>query len=188
MRLETWLARLVFVLGAFVMIATSSPGHWGESKSLEAELQSEGQGDDKLVRIRVRLTEGLATDARHFSVRLSGSVDRPASDLTLVWLHGNASMPGPAVPQAFSTSNDFLTVYASSDLWAGCYGGRDACAVSEGRIATESSEAYSMTLAIHVSVSGSKEKQPRGEMEVSVEVLDAPDETADAPQEPADAP
>ena len=179
MRPETWLARLVFALGALVMIATSAPPQWGAEKSLEAELQSEGQGDDKLVRIHVRLTDGVATDARQISVHLSGLVDRPASDLTIVWLDADASAPdaGPkdaGLPVAFYTSPDFLTVSSSTERARVTSTAENRELIFEGRIATESSDAYAMTLALTVSIRGSKEKRPKGEIEASVEVLDAP--------------
>ena len=171
MRSETWLAKLVFALGALVMIATSPPPTWHASKELEAELESEGEGDDKLLRIRVRMMDGVARDARRILVGVTGSVDRPASDLTITWLNdrGDAIISTP-----FSTDDDFLTVYTTTQNWELCPDD-DVCeVVFEGLIVAESSAAYAMDLAVEVTVSGSKDKKPRGEIEASVEVLDAP--------------
>jgi hypothetical protein len=174
MRCETWQARLVFALGALVMIATSPPPTWHATKERAAELQSEGQGDDKILRVHVRMTDGVARDAGPVRVEVSGSVDRPASDLTIAWLDPDAPLGTIAIPEPFGSSDDFLTVYSGTERWEDCPD-EDVCErVLEGRIATASSVGYAMTLEIQIVISGSKEKRPPGEIEARVEVLDAP--------------
>jgi hypothetical protein len=174
MRREAWAARLVFALGALVMVATSAPPKWGDTKHLTTALESEGQGDDKLLRMHLRMTDGVAKDAGRVSVRVSGSVDRPASDLTIAWLDEGSALAGAQSPESFGTSEDFQTVYTSIDTWPGCPDDAVCELLFEGLIATKSSVGYAMELAIQIEIAGSREKRPRGEIEASVEVLDAP--------------
>lgn len=175
MRSDTWPARLVFAAAAAVMIATSPPPTWGERKQLHGEFQSEGQGDDKLLRVHVQMAGGIAKDVRAVDVRVTGTVDRPASDLTILWLGEVTPATEAGVPAPFGSSEDFLTVFTTASDWQACPDNGDVCdRLFEGRIATQSSIGYSMSIDVEVAIRGSREDTPPGTFTASLEVLDAP--------------
>lgn len=162
------------MFGTLVMIGTSAPPRWGEERQLHAELRSEGQGDDQLLRIHVHLTDGVAEDTSAVIVWLTGTLDRPASDLTLVWSAEDDESTDLLVPEPFSESDDFLTLYAKRGAWQGCRRISPCDLLFEARVTTQSSVGYTMALEIDVQIDGNQEHRPQGEIEASVEVPAAP--------------
>lgn len=86
MRFERWAARVVFLLGAPVLIATSAPPRWSDSRHFSQTVESQGLGHPKLVRISITLSAPVARDLSDLHVALTGHANRPASDIQFHWL------------------------------------------------------------------------------------------------------
>ena len=178
MRAKLLIARGVLALGVATLLATSRPGSWrgwSDGASQRVLIESDGAGDDQLIRFRLTLTEGLARDLSGVELSIRGTVSRPGSDLGVLWQDPeHADEEGSSPGTTSLGGDDFTQLTGNHWLILGC-DGKDPCELGfEARVSAAASAAYSMEATVAAEISGHDPERPTGDFELNVEVLDAP--------------
>jgi hypothetical protein len=93
MYFERIAARVLLAVGMCVLLATSEE-QWSEGQTSPGRIESQGNGDDKLVRMRITITGALLRKSDGAWVSLNGKVDRPASDVRFEWTENSPVSEG----------------------------------------------------------------------------------------------
>ena len=170
------LSRVILALGVTTLIATSPPPTWRAEASEDILIESEGAGDDQLIRVRLTISGNLRREIRGAEVNLDGTVSRPASDLLISWTSPEqADAPSfPGEGRLVLATGDFTTAVSYRYESVRCSRAEFCELLWEARVSAEAPDSYALEGVVRATIHGDGAKRPAGDLELSVEVLPAP--------------